>query len=306
MPNEVSASDSTARDRAPRDGATRDGATRDAVAEVCAVEYHYDGGQPVLRGVDFTARGGTVTVLIGANGSGKSTLSRILAGILQPRSGVVRFLGEPMGNRVDRANLSARLGYVSQDAALDPEMTGREILTLFAALHGLRRDRRSQRLVEVVTGLGLESWLDRRVDTLSGGQRRRLHLAAGMIHDPELLCLDEPGVGLDPDGVSLLWNELENRARAGRAVVIVTHDLAAAERYAGIVAILDRGRLVACGPPKELLSEQAPSLREVYQLHTGREPETLGPGGRGRKRGGQERRGQGRGHRKSGHRVNPR
>ncbi len=267
MPNEVS-SDLT---------------TSDLVVEARQIEHHYDAAQPVLRGVDFIARRGSVTALIGANGSGKSTLSRILAGILEPTAGVVRRFGRELPAGANVSAPSARLGYVSQDAALDPEMTGHEILLLFAALYGLSRAHRVQRLAELAMCLGLESWLDQRVDTLSGGQRRRLHLAAGMIHDPELLCLDEPGVGLDPDGVSLLWGELENRAQAGRSVVIVTHDLTAAERHADYVAILDRGQLVASGSPQELVAEHPPSLREVYQQFTGREPEDLEPAGQRQK-----------------------
>ncbi|MEM7583457.1 MAG: ABC transporter ATP-binding protein [Acidobacteriota bacterium] len=239
----------------------------DIVVKARQIEHAYDAAQPVLRGVDFTARRGTLTVLAGANGSGKSTLVRILAGVLEPSSGEVHFADRALATR-------GGPGYVAQDAALDPEMTGGETLELFAALYGLARSQCASRIAEVAASIGLEGWLDQRIDVLSGGQRRRLHLAAGMLHDPELLCLDEPGVGLDPDGVTMLWAELERRARAGCAVVIVSHDLITAERHAGVVAMLEAGRVAAIGPPAELIAAHPPDLQAVYRHVTGRAPES--------------------------------
>jgi ABC-type multidrug transport system ATPase subunit len=135
-------------------------------------------------------------------------------------------------------------------------------------------------VAELAAGFGVDSHLSRRVSTWSGGLRRRLHLAAGMIHDPELLLLDEPTAGLDPEGRRLLWADLEARAERGRSVAIVTHDLAAAERHAGTVAILDRGALVAAGSPQELLAVdggRAADLTEVFRRRTGRDVADLLP-----------------------------
>ncbi|HKV06981.1 MAG TPA: ABC transporter ATP-binding protein [Thermoanaerobaculia bacterium] len=230
-------------------------------------------GVQALAGVDLDLPRGTVTALLGANGAGKTTLLRILAGLLPPTSGSAEVLGvaSPAGRR--RKELRSRIGYIPQQAALDPEMTGREILDLFTALHGVGRRERPARIAELAAAFGVAAQLDRQVDGWSGGQRRRLHLAAGMIHDPELLLLDEPTAGLDPEGNDALWAELDRRARSGTAVAVVTHDLAAVELHAGRVAILDRGSLAAAGSPQALLAGHGcRSLPELYRHLTGGDP----------------------------------
>jgi len=236
--------------------------------------HHRYGDVHALSGVDLELRRGEVTALVGANGSGKTTLLRILAGIVTPSAGEVEVLGTGRLTREDRR----RVGYVSQDPALDPEMTGAETLTFLAALYGVRRSRRRQRVVEQAAAFGVASYLSRQVGGWSGGMRRRLHLAAGMIHDPELLLLDEPTAGLDPEGRELLWTDLEARAARGRAVAIVTHDLAAAEGHAGTVVILDRGALVAAGTPAELVAaDGAADLAAAFRRRTGRDVTDLLP-----------------------------
>lgn len=247
---------------------------------------HRFGSTPALAGVDLELRHGEITALVGANGSGKTTLLRILAGILEPSAGGVEVLGigrPARSRRGTRRALRRRASYLSQEPALDPEMTGGEILALTATLYGLPRRRRRGRVAELAAGFGVEPHLSRRVGTWSGGLRRRLHLAAGMIHDPELLLLDEPTAGLDPEGRRLLWADLEARAARGRAVAIVTHDLAAAERHAGIVVILDRGALVAAGSPKELCAVDGArasnpiDLEGAFRRRTGRDVADLLP-----------------------------
>jgi len=248
---------------------------------------HRFGGTTALAGVDLELLRGRITALVGANGSGKTTLLRILAGILEPSAGEVEVLGiarpARSGRRTRRA-LRRRASYLSQEPALDPEMTGGEILALAATLYGVRRPCRRRRVAELAATFGVGSHLARRVSTWSGGLRRRLHLAAGMIHDPELLLLDEPTAGLDPEGRRLLWEDLEARAKRGRSVAIVTHDLAAAERHAATVAILDRGALVAAAPPAELLDvdgDRAADLKEAFRRRTGRDVAELLPRRRG-------------------------
>lgn len=244
---------------------------------------HRFGRTTALAGVDLELRRGAVTALIGANGSGKTTLLRILAGILEPGSGEVELLGigrpAQARGRTRRA-LRRRTGYISQDPALDPEMTGGETLALVAALYGLPRRLRRDQVAELAARFGVDSHLSRPVSTWSGGLRRRLHLAAGMIHDPDLLLLDEPTAGLDPPGRELLWTELAARARRGRAVAVVTHDLTAAQRHASTVAILERGSLVAAGSPEEILAGDgglASDLAEAFRRFTGRDPSDLLP-----------------------------
>jgi len=244
---------------------------------------HRFGAATALAGVDLGLRYGEITALVGANGSGKTTLLRILAGILEPSAGEVEVLGvarPARSPRHTRRGLRRRASYISQDPALDPEMTGGETLRLAATLYGLDHRQRRQRVAELAAGFGVDSHLSRRVSTWSGGLRRRLHLAAGMIHDPELLLLDEPTAGLDPPGRELLWKDLAARAQRERAVAIVTHDLVAAERHAGTIAILDRGALLVAASPRELLTIDggtAADLNEVFRRTTGRDVTDLLP-----------------------------
>jgi len=248
--------------------------------------------RPALAGVDFDLPRGTVTALLGPNGAGKTTLLRLLAGLLPADGGEVEVLGvrQPAAARPRTVRaLRRRIGYVSQDPALDPEMTGREILALIAALHGVclgkERERRGERIARLAGAFGLGAHLDRPVAGWSGGLRRRLHLAAGMLHDPELLLLDEPTAGLDPEADEALWAELVRRAGEGAAVALATHDLAAAERHAGRVALLDGGRLIVAGSPGELMARHGcASLGELYRRLLGRDPEGPPGGGRGGRR----------------------
>jgi ABC-2 type transport system ATP-binding protein len=221
-----------------------------------------------LGEVDLDLLQGGLTALVGPNGAGKTTLLRVLAGLQSVDEGTVEILGGPIGGR----DLRRRVGYIPQDVALDPEMTGGEILILMAALHGVRRRDRPGRITALAQAFGCTEHLPRPVASWSGGLKRRLHLAAGMIQDPELLLLDEPTAGLDLEGTDFLWAELERRAAAGRAVAVVTHDLAAVERHARQVAFLDRGRIVALGAPAEV---GGGDLAAAFRRLTGAEPPNL-------------------------------
>jgi ABC-2 type transport system ATP-binding protein len=219
----------------------------------------YPGDVPALDGVDLEVAYGQVTALIGANGSGKTTLLRVLAGELAPTAGA---LGGPEGAGAGAA-ARRRVGYVSQEVALDGEMTGGETLDLFAALHGLGRGAARARLAALGPALELGgALLARPVATYSGGQRRRLHVALGLLHDPALLLLDEPTAGLDVGARRGLWALLGGEAGRGRAVVVATHDLAEAARASDVVALFDRGRLAARDAPDRLVARHGqPSLR---------------------------------------------
>jgi ABC-type multidrug transport system ATPase subunit len=262
----------------------------DPAAVLRQVRRVYPGGIAALSGVDLDLSRGAVTALLGVNGAGKTTLLRILAGLLSPSAGEVSVLGAgppaALGARRARA-FRRRLSYVPQELSLDPEMTGRETLSLFATLNGVPGPERGRRVGELARAFGTVEHLPRPVAAWSGGLKRRLHLAVGMIHDPDLLLLDEPTAGLDVPGCDFLWAELLRRARAGVAVVVATHDLQAAERHADLAVILDAGRVVIAGPPRDLAAAVSPaSLRRVFRNATGREPEPVPPdagGGRGRR-----------------------
>jgi ABC-2 type transport system ATP-binding protein len=220
------------------------------------------GARTALDQVDIDLFRGDITALVGPNGAGKTTLLRVLAGLQSVDAGTVEIL--------DGRNLRRRVGYIPQDVALDPEMTGRETLSLMAALQGVRRRDRPGRVADLARIFGCAEHLPSPVASWSGGLKRRLHLAAGMIQDPDLLLLDEPTAGLDLEGADFLWAELERRTAAGRAVAVVTHDLAAVERHARQVAILDRGRVVALGPPSQV---GGGDLAAAFRRLTGAEPQ---------------------------------
>jgi len=223
-------------------------------------------GTRALFGVECALRPGAITALIGPNAAGKTTLLRILAGALDPSAGEVRVLGAKLGpgRLADRA-LKSRIGYIAQGTQLDPDMTGRETLTLFAALYGVDGSERATVVEAIGRAFGTEAHLDRRVKHYSGGLRRRLHIACGMVHDPELLLLDEPWAGLDPGSGALLWAELQRRAQRGTGVALITHDLGEVEQHADEVWILQGGELVARGAPSELTAEfDTPSITVTY------------------------------------------
>jgi ABC-2 type transport system ATP-binding protein len=253
-----------------------------SAAAVRRVRVRFARERTALAEVDLDLLRGGLTALVGPNGAGKTTLLRVLAGLLAPESGTVEILGAPPAAMRSRG-LRRRVGYLPQEVALDPEMTGREILTLLAALYGVPHRERAARVAGLAAAFGTEEHLSRLVSTWSGGLKRRLHLASGMIHDPELLLLDEPTAGLDLEGTDYLWAELGRRVADGRAVAVVTHDLAAVEQQAGFVAVLDQGHIAASGSPAELIAAHGGgSLAQVYRRLTGRDPdETRGRKGRG-------------------------
>src|SRR5690606_21856866 len=150
-----------------------------------------------------------------------------------------------------------RLGYVSQAAELDPEMTARETLDLFAHLYALPAATRRERIASLAEAFGLTEHLPRLVSTLSGGLRQRLHLAIGLLHQPELLLLDEPTAALDPAGRAFVWNLLRQLSHAGRTIVVASHDLADVSRHCHGIALLHRGRLLASGSPAEVIAAHA-------------------------------------------------
>lgn len=242
-----------------------------AVFGVC----HRYGVTQALRAVDLAVEPGVITALVGANGAGKTTLLRILAGQLMPSQGTVHVLGNPQPFTVETArNLRQQIGYIAQEPALDPEMTGREILDLLAALYGVSARERPRRVAALAAAFGIGEHLHRLVAHWSGGLKRRLHLAGGMIHQPALLALDEPTAGLDPEGQRFLWVELAKAAATGSTVLVVTHDLAAIRAHAGMVAMVERGVLHAVGPPQTIdeplaALERRPEDRPDRQMDRG-------------------------------------
>jgi ABC-2 type transport system ATP-binding protein len=220
-----------------------------AAVSVAGLEHSY-GDQPALCGVSFEVQRGEIFGLLGPNGGGKTTLFRILSTLLPPQKGSVRVLGADLVR--ERTAVRRRLGVVFQSPALDRKLTVRENLRYQANLYGMRGADLERKIDAALERFKLADRRNSLVEGLSGGLRRRVEIAKGLLHRPELLLLDEPSTGLDPGARRDLWQLLQEiRSTDGVTVLLTSHILEEVER-ADRVAILERGQLVGLGTPREL------------------------------------------------------
>jgi ABC-2 type transport system ATP-binding protein len=209
------------------------------------------GAVEAVRGVDFTVRAGEIVGFLGPNGAGKTTTLRMLTTLLNPTLGSATVAGCDL--RGDAEGVRRKIGYVAQGGGTDPECRVREELTLQAELYGVASPEARRRADELCGMLDLAGLEDRLVQTLSGGQRRRLDIALGLVHRPPLVFLDEPTAGLDPQSRSNLWGHIRRlRAELGTTVFLTTHYLDEADALCDRILIIDHGRIVAEGSPDEL------------------------------------------------------
>ena len=203
-----------------------------------------------VKDISFAVRPQEIFGLLGPNGSGKTTTLRCLCTLSKPdlgkiKVGDINVIADPKAAR-------QRLGYVAQEVAIDKVLTGRELLSLQAALYHIPRKLIDNRIDQLVEALGLEEYADRKSGTYSGGIRKRLDLAAGLLHQPEVLVLDEPTVGLDVESRQLLWDFLRQLKSAGTSILLTSHYLEEVDALADRLAIIDQGRVIAEGTPSEL------------------------------------------------------
>ncbi len=207
-----------------------------------------------LDGLSFAVPAGTVFALLGPNGAGKSTTVKILTTLAQAGSGTARVAG--LDVRAKPARVRHLIGVVAQLSGADPVATGRENIMLTGRIQGLRGPDLARRTDELLGRFGLADAAGRRVRTYSGGMRRRLDVAMGLINRPRVLFLDEPTAGLDPESRAAMWAEIGRLAAAeGLTILLTTHYLEEADNLAGRLAIVDRGRVVTEGTPDELKGE---------------------------------------------------
>ena len=211
------------------------------------------GSVQALNGVSLEVPAGCLYGLLGPNGAGKTTCLRILCTLLAPDRGSVRIAG--IDALADPRAAREQLGYVAQEVAIDKILTGRELLELQASLYHLQASTTRKRIEELTELLGMAEWLDRRCGTYSGGMRRRLDLASGLLHRPAVLVLDEPTVGLDIESRASLWQVLQQLRDAGTTVLLSSHYLEEVDALADRLAILDGGRVIAEGTPEALKRE---------------------------------------------------
>jgi lipooligosaccharide transport system ATP-binding protein len=231
------------------------------------------GSLVAVDGLDLVIPSQVCFGLLGPNGAGKSTTMRMLTGQALPDAGELRLLGYRLPEQSKLAR--ARLGVVPQDSNLDIELTVRQTLSVFAALCRVPRARREAAVTRALELAGLTERAEARVGALSGGMQRRLLIARGLVHEPDLVLLDEPTVGLDPQVRQELWSLIRRLRDSGATVLMSTHYIEEAQRLADRVAIMAAGRVVAEGSPGELIRQYAG--REVQEVeHRGdRELERL-------------------------------
>ncbi len=246
------------RDTADPDPAVPAGASRaqpgprpEAAAVLTRALVRNYGSRAALAGIDLEVGRGEIYGFLGPNGAGKSTLIRVLCTLLRPTSGRASVAGYDVAEHPREVRV--RIGVALQEAALDPRQTGRELLALQGRLYGLRRAEIRRRLDAVLDLVDVGHAIDRRIGTYSGGMKRRLDLAAALVHNPEVLFLDEPTTGLDPDSRARVWAEVARlNTELGITIFLTTQYLEEADALAGRVGIIAGGRLVAEGPPEVL------------------------------------------------------
>jgi ABC-2 type transport system ATP-binding protein len=208
------------------------------------------GKTEALRDVSFQVESGEIFGLLGPNGAGKTTTLRCLCTLATPDAGRIELAGVSVLDHPKAAR--QLLGYVAQEVALDKVLTGRELLQLQAALYHLPRPQIAERINTSLSLLGLDPWADQKTGTYSGGLRKRLDLAAGLLHAPAVLVLDEPTVGLDIESRRVIWDFLRQLRDRGTTVLLTSHYLEEIDALADRVAIIDQGKVIAEGTPSQL------------------------------------------------------
>ena len=237
-------------------------ATMTSVLTVSGLHKSY-GGREVVSGVNFALAPGECYGLLGPNGAGKTTTLRCCLGLTAPDAGVLQLLGEPVPARAREARM--KVGVVPQFDNLDPDFSVAENLRVFGRYFGISDAVTRRRIPDLLDFAGLAGKEDARLATLSGGMKRRLTLARALVNDPDLLLLDEPTTGLDPQARHLIWERLKRLLQQGKTILLTTHFMDEAERLCHRLAILDGGRIVAEGPPRELIAANIePQVIEVY------------------------------------------
>ena len=237
------------------------------VIEATDIAFNY-GDRRALAGLTLNVRAGSVFGLLGPNGSGKSTFVSLLAAMERPSTGQLSVFGQAPAKA-----LRARVGTVFQENALDPLMTGAETLHLAGKLFGMSNAAIQEQSARRLGEFGLADRANDGVAKLSGGMRRRLEMCRALLHDPELLLLDEPTTGVDPDERRALWKALLDRGGGSRTILLATNDLAEADEVCDYVAFLEAGRAMATGTPAQLKQGlKRESVRVVWDSPT---PEQL-------------------------------
>lgn len=220
-------------------------------------------GNEVVAGLSFAVEPGTCFGLLGPNGAGKTTTLRLCLGLTAPDSGNIALNGHAIP--VDAQKARARIGVVPQFDNLDPDFTASENLLVFGRYFGLKDAEVKARIPQLLEFAGLTGKADARIATLSGGMKRRLTMARALVNNPDIIFLDEPTTGLDPQARHLIWDRLKQLKSAGKTLILTTHFMDEAERLCDRLIVIDHGRKITEGSPRQLITEHIePQVIEVF------------------------------------------
>ncbi|MCK5829798.1 MAG: ABC transporter ATP-binding protein [Methylococcales bacterium] len=234
------------------------------IVSLKGINKTYNNNITALKAVDLLISTQEIIGIIGANGSGKSTLLKIIAGKLKPEQGYTKVF--QLDAVQQNEQLKNKVSYISQDKALDPEMSGKESLHFFSALYGLSGTNALQRINTLIDSFEMNEFITRRINTYSGGQIQRLHLAIGIIHEPQLLLLDEPTSALDPTGKAFLWDFIQTYQEKGNTIVVVSHELDDIQQYCPHVVMLDKGEIVANALPHTIIQTNSTPILHIKTI----------------------------------------
>jgi lipooligosaccharide transport system ATP-binding protein len=221
------------------------------------------GTAAVVGGVDLEVAPGECFGLLGPNGAGKTTTLKLCLGLIEPDAGAIELLGEPVPRRAREAR--RRVGVVPQFDNLDPDFSVEENLIVYGRYFGIAPQDIARRIPQLLDFAGLVGREDAKIMTLSGGMKRRLTLARALVNDPQLVFMDEPTTGLDPQARHLIWERLRRLTQEGKTLVLTTHFMEEAERLCHRLAIMDRGRVITEGSPRALIAQHIePHVLEVH------------------------------------------
>jgi ABC-2 type transport system ATP-binding protein len=236
----------------------------DGFALQCSDVEKSFGSLTALDGLNLEVLRGERVALLGPNGAGKTTLVRAICGRVRLDKGAIRLFNAPAGS----PKALQHLGVVPQEIALYGDLTAQENLVIFAKLHGLRRREATRRVAEVLEWIGLKDRAHELVKNFSGGMKRRVNLACGVLHHPPLILLDEPTVGVDPQSRERIFLMLDELSKQGAAIILTTHHLDEAEKQSDRIVIMDHGRVIAEGSLADLIEQTVGSRRQlVLQIY---------------------------------------
>ena len=230
--------------------------------ETQGLTKRYDDDVLAVDGVDLVIPANSIYALLGPNGAGKTTMVSLLTTLIKPTDGTAKIAGFDVVKQA--GEVRSRIGVTFQEIVLDPDLTGRESLDFHGRLYGMAKPKREAKIKELLQLVELEDAADRRTNTYSGGMKRRLELARGLMTEPDVLFLDEPTQGLDPQNRANIWEYIRNlQANSNITLLLTTHYMDEAEALADQVGIIDNGRFIAEGTPQELINEMG---ADVFQI----------------------------------------